>query len=71
METISTQSPTDLKMWKPIQSFVANNPDFTENQMNWLLRHRKENGIDSVTRKIGKRIYINEILFAEWVMNHE
>ena len=70
MISSAEQVSSELKQWKPIPSFVAKNPDFTENQMNWLLRHRKENGIDSVTRKIGKRIYINEALFAEWVMNH-
>ena len=71
MENTKHQSPTDLKMWKPIQAFVESNPDFGENQVLWLIRHRKENGMDKATRKIGKRIYINEALFAEWVMNHE
>ena len=40
---------------------------FTAGQLRAFLVKRKENGFDKCVRKIGKRIYIREDLFYEWI----
>lgn len=40
---------------------------FTEGQIRNFLLERKSNGLRKCIRKIGKRIYIREDLFIEWI----
>lgn len=40
---------------------------FTIGQLRSYLINRKKNGLDKAVRKIGKRIYIREDLFIEWI----
>ena len=40
---------------------------FTKGQIRYFLMHRKENGINTCLRKIGKRIYIRKDLLEKWI----
>ena len=47
---------------------LAERLDFiTFGQLQWLLFQRKENGLSSAVRKIGRRIVISESAFLEWL----
>jgi len=54
--------------WKTLEGFVEVHDQFHLNQLKWLLRNRKYNGLDKAVRKIGKRIYFHEQLFADWIL---
>jgi len=36
--------------------------------MRHQLRHRKSTGFDTAVRKVGKKIYIHDVMFARWLM---
>jgi len=57
-----------LDHWSTLEKFVENNPQFTISQLRHQLRHRKNTGFDKAVRKVGKKIYINDVMFAEWLM---
>jgi len=61
----------DVDLWKPLDRFVDAHDQFQLNQLRWLLRDRKSNGLDKAVRKIGKRIYIHDQLFAEWMLESD
>lgn len=71
MKELVEQYYEQLDMWKPLDLFLASHPQFTEFQIRTLLRNRDNNGFKQAICKVGRRIYINEILFAEWMMNQE
>lgn len=58
---------SDVDLWKTLERFAGEHKQFQLSQLRWLLSGRKGNGLDKAVRKIGKRIYINEQLFAEWM----
>ena len=60
-----------IKNWMPLREFVSENNQFTVNQLRWLIRHKTENGLEAVFVKVGRRIYINEQGFADWLTFHE
>ena len=60
-----------VDQWLSLNDFVSEHSQFTENQLRWLIRHKRENGLNSVFKKVGKRIYINEQGFADWLTFHE
>ena len=51
---------------------LANNEKypFTKGQIRHFVTKRKENGLATSIRKIGRRLYIREDLFDEWVDSH-
>ena len=63
--------PGSVKNWVPLKAFVSEYSYFTVNQLRWLIRHKKKNGLADVFRKVGARIYINEQGFAKWLTFHE
>ena len=71
MKDHKNEHHTNLDDWKPIDTFVQEHPQFTINQVRWLLRNRTNNQIKKVTRKIGRRIYLNERLFSDWMLSNE
>ena len=40
---------------------------FTIGQLRYYLMFRHKNGLEKAVRKIGKRIYLREDLFEEWI----
>ena len=61
----------DLNSWKPLDRFVQDHDQFQLSQLRWLLRDRKGNGLYKAVRKVGKRIYIHDQLFADWMLKSE
>ena len=61
---------TGLNDWQPLQEFISQHDQFTENQLRWLIRNQHINGFRPVICKVGKRIYLNEGRFVKW-MNHD
>jgi hypothetical protein len=57
--------------WKTIEKFLEVHDQFQMNQLRWLLRDREDNGLDKAIRKIGKRIYIHDQLFADWMLKSD
>jgi len=50
-----------------LDDFIASNlipqnyPDlFSENEWKWMVRQRKNNGLDVAFRKVGKKLYVNK-----------
>ena len=54
--------------WSPLETFVENNPQFTLSQIRHQLRHREISGFDIAVRKVGKKIYIHDVMFSRWLM---
>lgn len=64
----STPIPAaDLNEFQPIDRFVEEYPQFSLYQLRWLLRSRRDNGLDAHTVKLGRRLYIHAPGFLEWV----
>ena len=40
---------------------------FTEGQLRYFLMYRQDNGLYKACRKVGRRIYVREDLFDEWI----
>jgi len=54
-----------------INNIVENDKyPFTKGQIQHFITKRKDNGLSSSVRKIGRRIYIREDLFDEWIESH-
>ena len=63
---------TDLSEFKTKQSLAEEYPDLiTPYQLEWLLRHRHENGLDQCVRKLGKRLVIHLPSFVEWLAKQD
>jgi len=60
-----------VKVWKDVNQFITDNNQFSLNQIRWLIRNRKHNGLGGVLRKVGKRWYLNEDGFADWLDDEE
>jgi ribosomal 50S subunit-associated protein YjgA (DUF615 family) len=69
MTTITGESLT-IDEWLTIYAFIDKHPQFHLGQLRWLLRNRRENGLNKAIRKIGRNLYLNETLFSEWIFNH-
>lgn len=58
---------TQLKDYLLIPSFAERYPEFPESRLRWLIVKKKENGLEKVIRRIGRRIYIHVPSFLQWV----
>ena len=52
------------------QIYDSGDYPFTEGQIRAFLMDREKNGLTKCLRQIGKRIYIREDLFEEWIDKH-
>ena len=50
-----------------IDDFVAKYPQFKKSSIRYYLFHREENGFAEVVTKIGRKIFIHEPSFGEWM----
>lgn len=48
---------------------ICPNLELTEQQMNWALRHRKTNGLDSAVKKMGRNLVIHIPTFTRWLLD--
>ena len=67
----TNQYPPNINDWQKLPTFLKNHPQFSEQQMRWLLLHREINGLSQYTRKIGKPLYIYVPGFLEWIFKRE
>ena len=66
MQFTSTSSSSNVSNWQAIKNFQSNHPQFSLDQLRWLIR-TNPNGFEKVHTKVGKRIYLNEQRFATWL----
>ena len=61
----------DLGEFSTPKALIKNHPnlELTEQQMNWALRHRKTNGLDSAVKKFGRNLIIHVPTFTEWLLS--
>ena len=50
-----------------IDDFVARYPQFKKSSIRYYLLHREENGFANVVTKVGRKIFIHEPSFGEWL----
>lgn len=55
------------KSYMTVKQVPERYPAFTEASIRWLIFHQAQNGFDTVIRKVGKRILIDEEAFIEWI----
>ena len=53
----------------PVPDWENHHPWPSESGLRWLIFNAKKNGFDSVVRRIGRRILINEDAFFDWMEN--
>lgn len=61
----------DISRWQPLDAFLNANPQFNLGQIRWLLRNKEDSGFVSCIKKIGRRYYIHDQLFAQWIMKQD
>lgn len=63
------QNTHSINDWMKKSDFLKEYPQFTNQQMNWLLLNRETNGLAEHIRKIGKPIYIHVPGFVQWIFD--
>jgi hypothetical protein len=69
-ETVASNS--DLAEIKPLfEDFLEENPQFTENQLRYLVRTRDDNGMAEAGAivRIGSRWYVVASRFKQWLLD--
>lgn len=57
-----------MSKYLDIESIVESEKyPFTKGQLRAFLLNRKKNGLNKICSKIGKRIYLREDLFDDWI----
>jgi len=78
MSTVSTQLPSDngavlSDIFRP-DTIAENNPKlFTYKQLEWMLKHRMENGLSDsgAVVKVSNKLYIHLPKFLEWFLSRK
>jgi hypothetical protein len=64
----STEMLSNLSNWKTLRQLANENPQFTYSQLKRLFWLRDQHpGLSNCARLIGKRVYVNEPVFAMWL----
>ena len=73
MQTATTHTEInihDLSELDTIDELTARYPDkFTRSQLQWALRFREENGLESAVVKLGRRLYLHRPTFMVWLVS--
>ena len=56
-----------LSEYVDLETFLGRYPQFTKSQMRWLVVKKRENGLASGIKKVGRKLYFNTRLFREWL----
>lgn len=56
-----------LEDYLDLQSFLAKYPQFKESQLRWMVVRRKDYGLESSIKRIGRRLYFHVPSFLKWV----
>lgn len=62
-----TTSTSTVRTLLTAEQFVQRHSAFTLGGLRWWLFHRRANGLDQAVVRVGRRIYIDENKFFEWV----
>lgn len=66
--TQPSQTLSNLSNWKTLAQIAEEHPQFSYSQLKRLFWKRDDHlGLSSCVKKIGKRIYINELAFSLWM----
>ena len=60
---------SDLNDWVLSSTISELYPQFPKHSIDYLLRDRENNGLESAVRVIGRRRYVNLKRFARWIEN--
>ena len=52
---------------RTIRQFVEETPFITEGQLRWWIFHKERYGFETVTMKIGRRVYVDTHKFNQWL----
>jgi hypothetical protein len=53
--------------WLSLKQLADRLPAFSYTQIQWRLAHREQNGLTKYVRRVGRRLYIRESGFNEWL----
>ncbi len=65
---------TDFNDLALAKKFHKEHPDlFTDKQINWIVKNRKDNGLDNagVVLKISNKLYLKKQAFLDWFLNQK
>jgi len=57
----------EQKSYLTVKQVPGRFPAFTESSIRWVIFNGNQNGFDKVTRRIGRKILIDEAAFVEWI----
>ncbi len=58
---------TQLDQYLDVQSLIKRHPQFQEGQLRWFVVRKKELGLDSVIKRLGRRLYFHVPSFLKWI----
>lgn len=61
------KSNINLECYMDLKSITEKYPQFTKNQLRWLIACKDEKGINHIIKRVGRRIYFNIPSFLEWI----
>lgn len=57
----------DARSYLTVKQLPAKYPAFTENAIRWAIFNKDRNGFNTVIRKVGKKVLIDEQAFVAWI----
>lgn len=58
---------TQLDDYLDLMSIPERHPQFTEGQLRWFVVRRKELGLESAIKRLGRRLYFHIPTFLKWI----
>lgn len=56
-----------LDEYLDLETLVKRHPQFSKNQLRWLVAKKAQNGLALVIKKIGRRLYFHIPTFLNWM----
>jgi len=64
----TAEQQIDLSDLRTIEGLASENPEVLNVPLlQWQLRHRSQNGLDSAVVKVGKRVLISKTRYQQWL----
>ena len=57
----------NLDQYLDIQSIADRNPQFTVGQLRWFVVKKKENGLESAIKRLGRKLYFHVPTLLKWI----
>ena len=68
---MAATTQVDSRCVLSVKGLCDKHPDFTLGMVRWWLFHRDENGLARAVRKVGRRLFIDEQDFFNWLDEHQ